>query len=192
MVERRWTIPQLTPIIEVNPEPNPKAPFVNPDPNWKPVKVYNANQLKRWFQDNGIEFPPNSKITHHNDNKGSSVITIKNTPNNLEIVDGVLSALYPAHTSLQLMRQFLQETENVPLEKLIPTIRKYPGQTIGPLRNLIEEFSKFDKQLAVKLDPNLKKIVSLRRDQLKKRLPKAVQATRSYFETMVKTMETPE
>lgn len=192
MTQRRWTIPRLTPIIEVNPKPDPNDPFTSPDPKWKPIEVYNADQLKLWLQRNGVGFPPNSKVTHQNGHQGASILIIKNTPSNLDLVDWILSSHYPAHTSLQLMKRFLLETKEAPLEKLIPKIRKYPGQTIGPLRNLIEELKKLDDQLAAKPEPNLKKIVSRRRDRILKQLPTALQATRDYFTTLVKAMESPE
>lgn len=189
MVQRKWIFPELTPIIEVNPERNPEDPFASEDPDWKPLSVYKGDQIRSWLENNGVDFPPNSRVIHTKTKNGKTTLKVTNSPRNLDLIDFIFSQQYPVQTSLQLMHRFLLETKDKPIGELVMIIQKYPGQTLGPLHNLVGEIQTLETQLATNPKPKLKKIISERKKRLMDSLPKSIQATRIYFQTLVKAMD---
>ncbi|MDF1714361.1 MAG: hypothetical protein P1U90_19145 [Akkermansiaceae bacterium] len=182
IVRRQWTLPELTPVIEAYEKPNDPDPFATGD-EFKPIESFNKEQLVLWLKTNGVSFPPGSSANY---NEGTLVVD--NTPHNLELVDHLLSNKFPVQISLQLLKRFLAETKNKPIDELPAIISRYPRQTLGPLQGILAQIADLDLQLASKPDESLKRIINKRRDRILKMLPGGLEATRTYFDSMIKIM----
>ena len=185
MTQRQWLVPEMTPIVEVyvndGEDPFDAGPLVT-------IQSFDEAQIELWLKSQGVSFPSGSSAKYVRKKNGGNSLIVKNTSDNLELVDHVLNDTYPVHTSLQLLKRFLSETEGKTVAELPTIIRKYPAQSLGPLRNIVEELAKFDGQLAVDLGEKLKNTVSVRRERIIKILPGSIKATRAYFETMTRIM----
>jgi len=185
MILRRWLVPEMTPIIEVysseEKDPFHEGPLVT-------IGSFDEAQIEHWLKTVGVSFPPGSSARYVQKNNGESFLVAKNTPRNLSLVDSILEAHYPVHTSRQLLKRFLSETKGKKVTELPTIIQKYPAQALGPLRSIVEELAKLDHQLSVNLGAKLKKTVTQRRDRIVKMLPESIEATRAYFENMTKIM----
>ncbi len=182
IVRRQWSLPELTPVIETFGKPDKSDPFAS-DQDFKAIESCNKNQLVNWLKANGVSFPPGSSARY-----GEGTLVVGNTPRNLELVDSILSYKFPIELSLQLLKHFLAETKDKPIEKLPAIMSRYPHQTLGPLHGIIEQLADLDLQLASKPDKQLKKVINKRRDRILKMLPGGLEATRTYFESMIKIM----
>ncbi len=188
ITERRWTLPKLTPIIEANRDRGGDPDPFGEEQALKTIESFNQDQILLWLKTSGIPFPKGSSAKYVEKANGESILTVKNTPQNLGLIDYVLSKKHPVHTSLQLMERFLAETENQKAEELLPIIRKYPAQTLGPLQSIVEALAELDLQVTSKPDQKLKEVIVKRRARIIKMLPESIKSTRTYFETMVKIM----
>ena len=182
IVQRRWPLPALTPVVETYDDT--PDPFAAND-EFKSIESFNEDQLVLWLKASGVSFPPDSSARYLNE---SGTLIIRNTPHNLELVDHLLTNKFPVQISLQLMKRFLAETENKPIDELPAIISRYPRQTLGPLQGIVAQIADLDLQLASKPDENLKRIINKRRDRILKMLPGGLEATRTYFDSMIKIM----
>lgn len=188
MVQRHWSLPKLTPIIETNSKQTDPDPF-DTDIEFKTIESFDKNQITLWLKQSGVPFPPGSSLTYVETGNGRSSLTVKNKPSNLVLIDHILSQKHPVHTSQQLLKRFLVETKDKPIDELPAIIGKYPAQTLGPLQNIVDALAELDSQLAKKPDEKLKKVIVKRRARIVKMLPESIKTTRSYFSIMVNVME---
>jgi len=127
IVQRRWTLPALTPVVETYDDT--PDPFAAND-EFKSIESFNEDQLVLWLKASGVSFPPDSSARYLNE---SGTLIIRNTPHNLELVDHLLTNKFPVQISLQLMKRFLAETENKPIDDSRPssadTLAKLSGRS---------------------------------------------------------------
>jgi len=180
MIQRKWWVPEMAPIIEVfdeSDDPFEQEPLVL-------IHSYQDGQIKEWLKDSGVNFPPNSSLRTELDQRKRRFLIVKNTSENLEIIDHVLSAKYPVHTTQQLIEKFLSETKGKNVPEVIPVVGKYTEQVLGPLASLSGELYELDRQLTFDLEAELRKKVEKRRAKILKVLPASLDATREYLAAM--------
>lgn len=118
-IHRQWSVPPLTPIIEVDPDLG-DAPF-RPEGSMRTFEAFNDQEIRLWLQSLGVTFPSGSKVSYFKNKNGRHTLAVVNTPTNLALVDDILGQKYPVHTCLQLLDRFLSETEGRKIAAL-PTI----------------------------------------------------------------------
>lgn len=136
--------------------------------------------------ESGVLFPDDSFARYE---KKGGLLVVRNTPENLELVDGILSSKYPVYTTQLLLRKFLVEIEGKEIPEVVSIVRRYPVQILGPLSSFVGELKDLDYQLTFNLEEELRKKVSERRTVVLAILPASIEATRKYFEAMVKVVK---
>lgn len=182
-MQRSWHVPEMTPIIEVfdsgEGDPFDLKPLVS-------ISTYGEMELKKWLMESGVLFPGDSFARYE---KERALLVVRNTPENLGLVDGILSAKYPVHTTQLLLRKFLVEIEGKEIPEVVSVVRRYPVQILGPLASVVGELKDLDHQLTFNLEEEFLNKVSDRRTVVLAILPASIEATRKYFEAMVKVMK---
>jgi general secretion pathway protein D len=88
------------PLIQAGPA------FALPDTG---IAIDASNQVRRIFMDAGVEFPPGSAFMYYD---RTSTIIIRNTPENLETFDRVLSVLNKVPTQVEIEAKFIEISQN--------------------------------------------------------------------------------
>ncbi|HUJ72016.1 MAG TPA: hypothetical protein VLZ30_07215 [Verrucomicrobiae bacterium] len=73
------------------------------------ISVLSSNQIKQAFVDAGVQFPPGSALLFY---ERTSTIIIRNTPENLEAFDRVLSVLNAIPTQVEIEAKFVEISQN--------------------------------------------------------------------------------
>ncbi|HUJ72803.1 MAG TPA: type II and III secretion system protein, partial [Verrucomicrobiae bacterium] len=73
------------------------------------ITVDSSNQVKQVFVSAGVEFPPGSAFFYYDKN---STIVIRNTPENLETFDRVLSVLNTVPSQIEIEAKFIEISQN--------------------------------------------------------------------------------
>jgi hypothetical protein len=184
LIQRRWSVPKMTPVIEIwdsSDGPFAEAPLIT-------IETFTAEEIQKWLISNGVSFPPGSSASYSDHQKKGAVLVVKNTPTNLEIIDGVLTKAYPVHATRSLLEKIITNIEGKGLEETITILRGYPTQILGPIGSVISELGKLDQKLSYDLDDTLKIIVTNRRNHILKTLPESLKTTRTYYLALVKSM----
>jgi general secretion pathway protein D len=82
------------------------ASFALPDTG---IAVESSNQIRQVFANAGVEFPPGSAFLYYD---RTSTIIIRNTPENLETFDRVLSVLNKVPTQVEIEAKFVEISQN--------------------------------------------------------------------------------
>ena len=91
---------QSTPLVQSGPS------TVLPDTS---ISVESSNQIKQAFVDAGVQFPPGSALLFY---ARTSTIIVRNTPENLEAFDRVLSVLNAIPTQVEIEAKFVEISQN--------------------------------------------------------------------------------
>ena len=184
LIQRSWSVPEMTPIIQIfDNRDEDEDPFAG-----KPlltIDTFAAQDIQKWLHSSGVTFPPQSFARYEKNKMKGDELIVKNTPHNLELIDGILSSTFPIHTTRILLEELITEIEGKKPEEITSILRKYPTQVLGPVASILNELEKLDKQLTYDLDPKLKATLRNRREQVVKIFPASIKATLTHFKEMI-------
>jgi general secretion pathway protein D len=73
------------------------------------IAIISSNQIRQTFVDAGVDFPPGSALYYYSKN---STLIVRNTPENMELIERVLAVLNSVPTQVEIEAKFIEIGQN--------------------------------------------------------------------------------
>lgn len=184
MITKGWEVAPSFPVIEVfADEPGEPDPFSNPDAGFVELRTYEADEVKRWLMESGVIFPEGGWAKY---NVKTRRLMVRNTPENLDLVDAIIAEAIPIQCTIVLLEDFLKRATGQSPAEVARLALDYPEVVLGPLSSIAHELDSIERSianLALGKPEAQRELIQLRqkRQRILRMLPESVSLTAEYL-----------